>query len=265
GQIEGEIEGKARSAIRPKSAGVVVVAVFLGKHIVAAGVSELGAGDIEEFDAEQVIIATGSAWRRDGVGMHVRLPVEISEKARVYSPDDIFSGAELTGEVLIYDDEHYMMAGALAEKLLLAGHSVTYLSPASMISSWTVMTDEQEFIQSRLLSLGIKAVFAQKVSRIEDDKLISQCNYTGGEYEHPFSYLVMVTARQAKASLYYQLEHLNAVRIGDCLVPSSIADAVYSGHKFAREYGEEASQLAPRRERSVLQQAAHQAHAGERP
>lgn len=26
-------------------------------------------------------------------------------------------------------------------------------------------------------------------------------------------------------------------RIGDCLVPSHIADAVFSGHRFAREFG----------------------------
>jgi dimethylamine/trimethylamine dehydrogenase len=37
-------------------------------------------------------------------------------------------------------------------------------------------------------------------------------------------------------------------RIGDCLSPSHIADAVYSGHRFAREFDEPKSAIV-RRER----------------
>ena len=36
-------------------------------------------------------------------------------------------------------------------------------------------------------------------------------------------------------------------RIGDCLVPSHIADAVYSGHRFAREFGEAGPESAVRK------------------
>ncbi|MCH8106195.1 MAG: FAD-dependent oxidoreductase [Proteobacteria bacterium] len=226
--------------------------------------SELGAGDIEEFNADQIIIASGSEWRRDGVGTNVHRPVEVSDKAQILTPDDIFSGVELSGDVLIYDDEHYMMAGALAEKLLLAGHSVTYLSPAMMISSWTTMTDEQEFIQSRLISLGINTVFTQKISRIEAAKLITRCIYSEESFEHPFTNLIMITGRLPKADLYYQLEHLKPVRIGDCFVPSSIADAVYSGHKFAREYGEEVANIKPRRERALFQSVSLPLNSGAR-
>ena len=43
-------------------------------------------------------------------------------------------------------------------------------------------------------------------------------------------------------------EGLSATRIGDCLAPSSIADAVHSAHRFARLLGE--SDLPPRRERA---------------
>ena len=43
---------------------------------------------------------------------------------------------------------------------------------------------------------------------------------------------------------------IQATRIGDCLAPSSIADAVHSGHRYARLLGE--PDLPPRRERAPL-------------
>ena len=67
-----------------------------------------------------------------------------------------------------------------------------------------------------------------------------------------FDNLILVTGRESNADLFNQLS-IPAFRIGDCLVPSSIADAVYSGHKFAREYGEDPALLVPKRERALLQ------------
>ena len=76
-------------------------------------------------------MATGSRWRRDGIGATVRATVPIEDHGGIFIPDDIFARAEIEGEILLYDDEHYMMAGALAEKFLLAGHRVKYLTPAA--------------------------------------------------------------------------------------------------------------------------------------
>jgi dimethylamine/trimethylamine dehydrogenase len=214
--------------------------------------SMLTADQASELEADVVVVATGSQWRRDGQGASVRSPVAINEPGGIYTPDDIFAGASLNGDILIYDDGHYMMAGALAEKFMLAGHQVTYLTPATTISSWTAMTDEQEFIQSKLLSMGITTGFTQKIEQINKYILYTNCIYTGGSFEHSFDNLILVTGRESNADLFNQLS-IPAFRIGDCLVPSSIADAVYSGHKFAREYGEDPALLVPKRERALLQ------------
>jgi dimethylamine/trimethylamine dehydrogenase len=72
--------------------------------------------------------------------------------------------------------------------------------------------------------------------------------------------LVLVTSRKPDDSLFHLLPPGSAIRVGDCLVPSSIADAVYSGHRCAREYGEDPQQLAPRRERTMID--AVQYHSG---
>ncbi|MCP4236418.1 MAG: FAD-dependent oxidoreductase [Aestuariibacter sp.] len=214
--------------------------------------SELDAAAIAEFGADQVVIATGSRWRRDGLGHNQRLPLEIDNGATILTPDDVFTGAQIPAEVLIYDDDHYFMAGALAERLLLAGHRVIYMTPAESISSWSVMTNEHEFIQHRLLSMGLETRFAQSLVGIGNGSLTARNAYNSDKTGHDFQCLLLVTSREPSDSLFQSVPAPNARRIGDCLVPSSIADAVYSGHKFAREYGEDPLQLVPRRERSVL-------------
>ena len=214
--------------------------------------SELDAAAIAEMGADHTVIATGSHWRRDGLGHNQRLPLEIDSDATILTPDDVFNGAEIPAEVMIYDDDHYFMAGALAERLLLAGHRVTYVTPAESISSWSVMTNEHEFIQKRLLSMGIETRFAQSLVRTGNGSLTTRNIYNADETGHDFQCLLLVTSRKPNDSLFQAVPSTGARRIGDCLVPSSIADAVYSGHKFAREHGEDPLQLAPRRERSVL-------------
>ncbi len=215
--------------------------------------SRLGAAEIDEFGADAVVLATGSRWRRDGLGHRVREPVTIDPGARILTPDDIFAGAcaDDDGDILIYDDEHYLMAAALAENFLQAGHRVTYVSPETRISSWTAMTDEQGLIQKMLLELGIETAFGRYLCAIEPGLLKTRCGYSGEEYDHPFDHLVLVTGREPVDTLWSEFR-TPGCRIGDCLVPSSVADAVFSGQRFAREYGENPADIAPRRERARL-------------
>ncbi|MGD8838459.1 MAG: NAD(P)-binding protein [Gammaproteobacteria bacterium] len=214
--------------------------------------SRLDAADIAGFGADHVVIACGSSWRRDGLGHHRRRPLPPGDVDIVFTPDDLFAGAEPGGDVLIYDDDHYFMAGALAEQLLQAGHRVRYLTPAATISSWSAMTDEQDFIVRRLLSLGIETVFTRVAEAIEPGRMITRGIYDDETGVHEFDSLLLVTSRAPGDGLFHRLESGTATRIGDCLLPSSIADAVYSGHRFAREFGEDPARLQPKRERSRL-------------
>ncbi len=224
--------------------------------------SRLEAADIAEFAAEHVVLATGSRWRRDGLGHNLRQPLPPCEAANVYTPDDLFAGARLNGEVLVYDDDHYFMAGALAEQLLLAGCRVRYVTPAACISSWTAMTNEQDFIQRRLLALGVETVFGQVAHSITEGQLATRCVYSGEISGHSFDNLLLVTSREADSALFDSLPADSTTRIGDCLLPSSIADAVYSGHKFAREFAEDPQTLECRRERALLYPLTAQADRG---
>ena len=210
--------------------------------------SVMGAEDVLGFGADHVVLATGSVWRRDGVGV---LGMTARDFPGALTPDDVFAGAKVTGPVVIYDDEHYFMGGALAEKLALAGHEVTYVTPQNLASAWTVYTDEQGFVQARLIEAGVRLEFARFAVGWEGGFLLTQCAYTGRELGAlDCGTLILATGRVPVDGLYGELvgKVASLGRVGDCLMPSSMADAIYSAHRFARELGEDEVPL--RRERA---------------
>ncbi len=207
--------------------------------------SRMTADDITDLNPDHLVLATGSRWRRDGVGVVGMEPLSFPN---ALTPDDVFSGTPTPGPVVIYDDEHYFMGGALAEKLARSGHAVTLVTPYPQVSGWTVYTDEQGFIQDRLMSLGVTLVTQHMLSAQGTDYARITCATTGQPRDLACESLILVTGRQPIDDLWQTLHtRPNAVRVGDCLQPSSIADAVYSAHRYARLLGE--PDLPPRRER----------------
>ena len=207
--------------------------------------SRMTAGDITDLNPDHLVLATGARWRRDGVGVVGMEPLPFP---KALTPDDVFAGATVSGPVVIYDDEHYYMGGALAEKLARAGHAVTLVTPYPQVSGWTVYTDEQGFVQDRLMALGVVLVTQHQITEQAAGLARIACCTTGQTRELPCQTLVLVTGRLPVDDLWQTLPtRPNTARVGDCLAPSSIADAVYSAHRHARLLGE--PDLPPRRER----------------
>lgn len=207
--------------------------------------SRMGADDITDLNPDHLVLATGARWRRDGVGV---VGMEPRPFPKALTPDDLFAGAPTPGPVVIYDDDHYFMGGALAEKLARTGHAVTLVTPYPQVSGWTVYTDEQGFIQDRLMELGVTLVTQHLLADQGEDHARLACATTGQAHDIPCQTLILVTGRQPVDELWQSLHSRpNTARVGDCLAPSSIADAVYSAHRHARLLGE--PDLPPRRER----------------
>lgn len=206
--------------------------------------SRLNADQVLEFGADHVVLATGSKWARHGIGRHNHDPIPTAQDAIVVTPDEISAGLTPEGPIVIFDDDHYYMGGVLAEKLRLKRLDVTYVTPVAEASTWTHNTMEQAKIQTRLLELGVRIVPFKNLIAIEPDHVQLACTFTDRKEALPFKSVVMVTMREAVDSLYHDLmatpnHGLKSItRIGDCLAPGTIAAAVYSGHKFARELGE---------------------------
>ena len=198
--------------------------------------SETGVGEILEFGADRVVLATGSDWRRDGVGRRNDVPVAGWQTAPVLTPDDIMDGRLPTGPVLVFDDDHYYMGGVLAEALAAAGREVTLVTPMYLVSAWTDNTAERERIHARLSGLGVRIETNANVVELAGEKAVLGCVFTGETRSLEVAGVVMVTARQARDRLYHELvDRIDITRIGDCLAPGTIAACVRSGHKYARE------------------------------
>ncbi len=198
--------------------------------------SEIDEQQILDFGPDRIVIATGSTWRRDGVGRELDAPVVGWDLPSVFTPDDIMSGVMPDGPVAVFDDDHYYMGGVIAEKLRRAGREVTIVTPANEVSTWTSRTSEQARIQTRLLDLDIHIATGLSLSGIEVDSVHLECVFTGREREVGAASVVMVTSRMPNDRLFRSLAgRIDAMRIGDCLAPGTIATAVYSGHRCARE------------------------------
>ena len=209
--------------------------------------SAMDSDSIHEFGADQVLIASGARWRDDGLGRFTHAAVPgIKTHARVFTPDQVMQGdLPEGGPVLVYDDDHYYMGGVIAGLLADRGLPVTLVTPGPEVSCWTKNTMEQHRIEHALLTKGVRLIAKHTLSRVSEDAAVFSHNVTGQHMTVEAAALVLVTVRAPQSQLYFDLaganeEHLQSLpfgifRIGDCLAPSTIAAAVYDGHRIARE------------------------------
>ena len=205
--------------------------------------STMTASDILESGEPNVIVATGSTWRHDGVGRNS--PHAVPGTANIFTPDDLMAGKLPTGKVLLYDDDHFYMGGVLAELLATNGCEVTLVTPAPMISYWTQFTLEQERVMKRLMDLNV-TLLTHHVLASHTPKAATVTNtITSAESTLACDAVVMVTDRIPNDGLYDELQPalaagtLKSLRlIGDAEAPNLIAQAVFAGHLAAREFDE---------------------------
>jgi dimethylamine/trimethylamine dehydrogenase len=194
--------------------------------------SEVTAEEVREYGFDHVAVATGARWRADGIGrMHTR-PIPV-EGVDVLTPNDLFAGVRPAGEkVVLYDDDHYYLGGAVAELLAREGRSVTLVTPAALVSEWSVNTMEQPRIHRRLVEAGVELVIAHDLLEVAAGEARLADTFTDRERTIPVESLVLVTARLPNDALALEL---GATAIGDALAPGTIASAVWDGRRYAEE------------------------------
>ena len=207
--------------------------------------SHLSAQDVLDFGFQNVAIATGAQWRRDGVARQHVVAMPIDRGMKIYTPDDLMAGDVPLGDVLLYDDDHYYMGGVLAELLVQKGAKVTLVTPSAYVSDWTNNTLEQATIHRRLAGMGVRIVLNRGVSLIAKDHVMTNCVYTGDLTPEVADAVVMVASRLSSDGLWQALQQrqnewadagiLSVKLVGDAAAPGPIAWATYAGHRFARE------------------------------
>ncbi len=212
--------------------------------------SVMNVDDVLTTGADHVVIATGSYWRRDGVGLYTEVPIrDFGPAEQIYTPDDILSDRLPAGPTIVYDDDHYYMANIIAEKLAADNIPVVFVTPEPKVSLWSGMTSEQHRVQNRLIQSGIKIITGYSLCRFDGKCATLKAVYGAHEKIVEVESVVSVTSRLPQDSLYQALIEKTGVgesnrnaeapksitRIGDCEAPAIIAGAVFSGHRYARE------------------------------
>ena len=206
--------------------------------------SPLTADDVEGFEADHVIVATGATWRSDGTGRSHSDPIPGCDKSHVYSPESILNGELPEGDVVVYDDDYYYMATVIIDKLVAAGRKVTYVTSASIPAPWTINTLEFDHIIRTMKESGVEMVVGTTISSINETSVQLLQLLSEKESHVAANSVVLVTGQLANDSLYYDLQkkHESGLvesleRIGDCISPALIAQATHDGRLAGMTYG----------------------------
>jgi dimethylamine/trimethylamine dehydrogenase len=208
--------------------------------------SRMSANDILEYGFDHVAVATGAAWRRDGVGRWHTHPIPAEGSPQILTPDDLMAGQRPAGSrVLVFDDDHYYLGAVLAELLAAEGYQVQLVTPAASVSDWTANTLELVKIRQRVMRAGITVEPNRTVLRLGKADAVTGCVFTGEERPAGADAVVLVTARLPDDRLYTELQARkpewaqagisSVYAIGDAWAPATIAAAVWAGRRYAEE------------------------------
>jgi dimethylamine/trimethylamine dehydrogenase len=244
-------------------------AVQLSKHAnveVITG-TRLEAQDVREYGAEIVVVATGARWAGEGINFltHAPIPGADATVPHVLTPEQIMlEGKRPPGErVVVFDADGYFTAAGLAEQLAGEGCSVELVTCLDRIAPVCDETLEGPLLRQHLHARGVRQRAGVMLTAIEAGH-VSATNEFGEPLELEADAVVLVTQRLSNDALYLELgadeEALHAegiealYRIGDCVAPRIPAEAIYDGHRLAREIDSEnpAVPLPYKRERILL-------------
>ncbi len=168
--------------------------------------------------------------------------------------------------MVVYDCEGYFMGAGLAELLAAEGHEVVLATPHELVAPLCYETLEGYRLRHHLHEIGVEMITETAVQSIGEGALCCLGPF-GQELEIEAEGVVLVTQRLARDELYLELsatpvdallaEGVEGVyRVGDCVAPRMLGDAIFDGHRLGREIdsGDPSVPLPYLRERPVAQQ-----------
>ncbi len=211
------------------------VEVVLGRRLTAA--------DVLDYGADTVIVATGSAWVTDGSQPHLREPIAGHESA--LTPEQVMAGERPpAGRVVVYDTDGYYVAPGIAELLVLEGYETHLVTSESRVSPISDDSLEGPMLRRHLHSLGVVFHTGRILASIVDGEVRGETEF-GDAWSLPADGVVLVTQQQSEDTLYLELTSdpealaaagISAVhRVGDAVAPRMPSEAVFDGHRLARE------------------------------
>ncbi len=199
--------------------------------------------DVLDYGAAIVVIATGSHWSGDGTQPGRTEP--LSAARTFLTPESIMAGSRPTGRsVVVYDCDGYYVAPGISELLADEGFGVHLITPHQVVSPMSDGTLEGKMLRQHLHDRGIAMTTAVTLHEWSSGR-VSGVDQFGDAYETECDDVVLVTHQVVDDDLYQGLTAdpaalaaagIDAVHlIGDASSPRWISEAVFDGHRLARE------------------------------
>ena len=211
--------------------------------------SRLSTQDVLEYGAEIVIVATGCHFATNGLNPATHDVIEGADTSLDWqlTPDEVVTGDKQIGErVLVLENEGYYMGVSIAQKLAGEGKDVTLVTQMGDVANYMEFTLEAPMLHRDLHRLGVKIHPYTMLEKIEPG-VCHAFNVWNPAHKEQFEVdtVVLCTQRLSNDELYHELradkealerEGVEAVyMIGDASAPRMIPDAIFDGHRLARE------------------------------
>jgi dimethylamine/trimethylamine dehydrogenase len=249
------------------------------------GAGMVSAADVLDFGAARIVLATGARWVADGLGAMGPDPVPgaAAEHGYCVTPEQFFAGKPIGQRVVILDSDGYFMASSIAERLADQGKQVTIVTQLEKVAPMTDLTLEGFNMKRMMREKGIQERIGHWVELLRPagnqvevvaydlhrDGSRRTTRPTNGVYPRRLGNaveilncdtVILCTARESRTELYDSLYERRGewgekgieaiVRAGDCLAPRYLADAIFDGHRIAREF----ESADPERPKAVIRE-----------
>ena len=218
----------------------------LERHLSRLGVVvELGQsmnpGLVEEMAPDAVVVATGAGPSQTGFTMARPMVAALPgvQQPHVITGWDVLTkSADIGQKVLLLEDDGTRYAAGVAEVLLDMGREVELVTPLSSLFPTTAYTNDMAVLYGRLMGKGLRYTLGAWATEIGETEVALVDLYTdGGERRVEVDTVVLVGARLPADDLYRHLgrDRRRVHRIGDCVAPRGLDQAIYEGFLAGRE------------------------------
>jgi 2,4-dienoyl-CoA reductase-like NADH-dependent reductase (Old Yellow Enzyme family)/thioredoxin reductase len=198
-------------------------------------------GTVLALEPDAVVVATGSRYNRGGSSGFAPPPIPGAGTGLTVSPEEVIAGdVDLSGKVLILDDEGYHTASGIAELAAAAGGEVTYVTRKQTVAASLGIAIG--YIAGRLRSAGVTVKTGTYVKEIRKDSVtVFDVMSQEESVVDGLDAVVLATMRDPLTQLHAELEERvpYAYLVGDALAPRGLREATYEGHRFGRVIGDE--------------------------
>jgi dimethylamine/trimethylamine dehydrogenase len=218
------------------------------REIQIAPGARLDADGVLDYGGAIVVVATGAPWATVGVDPFTNTPIEGADASldHVLTPEQlILEDKPVPGRrILVYDGQADQTALGVAQYLQARGHDVELVSPFADIANRAHQDGISFALRSEILAAG---------GRLRPGLVLGAIGGPGATFfdeaataeEIACDAVVLMTRRASDDALFHELQGMperleeagiEAVyRVGDCVAPQDLSDAIFSGHRLARE------------------------------